>query len=188
MDASDVRTVFSGDGYVVDEDKNLYALREDKRVFVQRLRKHIYRLVVYKGETYFIDSFGDCFAIRGGPVFMFGILGMPSFFEIQNDRIFVLDAYQRLWVHDLLGKLAAVVFVKAECGRIVLRDRFTVVFVKPEEDGAQDVLIKVFNEEHRLVLSRRVCEITEYQPTCFVFTSADGTFRFDVVDNKIEDL
>jgi len=181
MSVAEADAVFIERGYMVDCEKNLYVQKESGWVPVQKLKKHIYKLLIHGGVAYFIDNFGDCFAIGDAPVFIFGILGTPSFFGIHNGRLLALDAYQRLWVHELSGKLITILFVKSKCCEFILRNGYIAVLAK--SDGGNNNM-QVYNREYQLRLDHPACEAADFQPMHIIYTTEDGAFRFDAAEGE----
>lgn len=96
----------------VDSNKNLTKIVDGEDKFITKLSKSVFKMIEYEKETYFIDSFGDCFKITDQPKFLFGILSQPSFFSILNDKVYSVDKYSRVWVHSLAGEIINIGFVQ----------------------------------------------------------------------------
>lgn len=163
MNPADINAVLDKDGYVVDAEKNLYARRDNKCVFIQQLKKRIYDLAAYGGSTYFLDSFGDCYAICGGGIrFIFGILGMPTFFAVRNDRFFVQDAYQRLWAYTLDGRLDGLVFLKARILSIEADEKCVALLLERPKNGDTEFQnIKIYGNDYQLAREGQADAIPE---------------------------
>lgn len=115
---------FENGRFKVDPRKNLYRKAAGSYSLVQKLNKPIYALATYGDKAYFIDTFGDCYAIDSSIHFLFGILSNPLYFAVRNDRIYALDKYSRMWVHDLEGEILNVSFLKENICTVVIKELY----------------------------------------------------------------
>jgi len=99
--------------FKTDSEKNLYKKVGEEYAYFKKLPKAVFSLAEYENTAYFIDTFGDCYRIDETDIsFLFGILSSPKYFAIENDRIYCLDKYSRMWVHDLDGEMLNISFLK----------------------------------------------------------------------------
>ncbi|KAI5168465.1 hypothetical protein PAEPH01_0153 [Pancytospora epiphaga] len=115
-----VTVAFNSCGYVVDDKKQLYKLEGGECTFVDQLKRHLSFIEEYKGKIYMVDKYGDCFILEKKPIFLAGIIGMPVFFSVSRDRIFVHDSSSRLWVYHLDGSLETIVFGRGKCLDVIV--------------------------------------------------------------------
>lgn len=200
---------FASGRYSVDSNKNLYRV-EDERVFVKRLKKNVYDIVHYKQYDYLIDLFGDCYLIQEDK-FLFGILGRPQFFEINNNLIYTLDTYKRLWICDLTGKIVTMIFTES-AEAIIIKDSYilalspkTAVSTENQNRTVQNIENDnsgedSFSDEQNIHLNRKIMnEFRKQSKTvqngfitdqnickmCFVYTNFLKAASFEV-DSLIE--
>lgn len=106
------------DKFLVDSDKNLFKIKNGEKIFIQKLKKHILKVVEFEESCFFMDTFGDCFRFNNqiedsscDLTFLFGVLSTPLYFNVLNNRIYTVDKYSRAWVHDLDGEIINIAFI-----------------------------------------------------------------------------
>lgn len=104
------------DKFLVDSEKNLFRMENNEKVLIQKLKKNIFKMAEFEGNYFIIDTFGDCFKLDSHSsqcvlTFLFGILSTPSYFNVLNNRIYIMDKYSRVWVHDLDGEIINIAFI-----------------------------------------------------------------------------
>lgn len=102
------------DGFIkTDNKKNLYIKTNNQYKLITVLKKSIYSAVIYENLVFLMDSFGDCFlVVNNSFTFLFGILSPPQHFSVCNGRVYALDKYCRMWIHDLEGEILNIAFLK----------------------------------------------------------------------------
>ncbi|ELA42172.1 uncharacterized protein VICG_00815 [Vittaforma corneae ATCC 50505] len=141
--------------YAVDTQKNLVKIVDEQSIFIQKLKKAVFKMVEYRNAVYFIDTFGDCFVIETTPKFLFGVLSHPCDFEIINDRIYSVDKYSRVWVHSLQGEIINIAFIgekilkccfrKDMCVIVTNKEPNTVSYYAKEESSRKERYFFLFN-------------------------------------------
>lgn len=118
--------------YTVDSEKRLSKTIDGQSIFVQKLKKTVFKMVEYEDAVYFIDTFGDCFVIDETPKFLFGMLSQPLCFDVVNDRIYSVDKYSRVWIHTLLGELINIAFIGEKILKCSFRENMCIVMTNKE--------------------------------------------------------
>ena len=111
-------------GFKIDSEKNLFIKTGNDFVLVQKLKKDIYKMVQFENSTFFIDTFGDCFIMKTVPVFLFGILSTPTYFNVLNNRIYSIDKYSRVWIHDIEGEILNISFLKENIKTVIIKNDY----------------------------------------------------------------
>lgn len=119
--------IFEGGRFKVDSEKNMYRMTDSGYILIQKLGRPIYELVVYDDKVYCMDTFGDCFAVDDSIRFLFGILSNPLYFAAKNDRIYALDKYSRMWVHDIEGEILNVSFLREGICSVMVKESYCLV-------------------------------------------------------------
>lgn len=182
-------------GFKIDENKNFYHKRGNDLILIDKLKKDIYKMIAYEGNTYFIDTFGDCFQIKEKPIFIFGILSQPCYFNVVNNRIYSIDKYSRAWIHDLEGEILNVSFLKEKIINVrIFADYCSVTtdgkplvidyYEKIDKENCEEKCLMIFDRSFELLRSIRVDKILEYHNT-HISAIVDGKSReFSVKDHN----
>lgn len=161
-------------GFKVDNTKNLYRKVGNEFVLVQKLKKDIYKMISYENTVFYMDTFGDCFVIREEIKFLFGILSQPAYFNILNNRIYSVDKYSRVWVHDLEGEILNISFLKENIKTVNIRNDYCSVTTdgKPVEidynveESEKCILEKklmIFDRSFALIRCQEIEKVVKYE-------------------------
>lgn len=171
-------------GFKIDENKNLFRKVENEYILVQKLKKDIYKMVAFDNIVFYMDTFGDCFVIKEVPVFVFGILSQPTYFNILNSRIYSIDKYSRVWVHDLEGEILNISFVKENIKNVNIRSSYCSVTTDGElfsidyshdshTNTSHEKKIMIFDRSFELLKSQFIDKIVKYEDS-YISVIIDG--------------
>ena len=162
-------------GFKIDQEKNLFRKVQNEYILIQKLKKDIYKMANFGNDVYFMDTFGDCFVIKDTPVFIFGILSQPLYFNVYNNRIYSIDKYSRVWVHDLEGEILNISFLKENIQNVNIRSDYCSVttdgelvtvdydFKNEKQNNTVEKKLMIFDRSFELIKCLNIDRVVEYQ-------------------------
>ncbi|KAM0679925.1 hypothetical protein GINT2_001866 [Glugoides intestinalis] len=151
--------------FIVNDQKYLFKKEKDDKIFIQKLARNIFKMCLFEEKVYFIDAFGDCFLIENEKtVFLFGILSYPQYFTVLNHRIYAVDKYSRIWVHELDGEILNIAFAQENILSMQINENYCHIVTngkKNEVEYGQDKQIDI-TERKLMIFDRSFVLLNEY--------------------------
>jgi len=115
---------FLSEKYLVDCEKNVYALDDMELRKIAKLKRNIFCLQERDGVVYVADRFGDVHIIENGTCrYVLGILSYMTGMAIHKQSILLSDKYGRIRVSELGGRIIKYVFLHEPIESLLSVDR-----------------------------------------------------------------
>lgn len=177
---------FACGDFIVNDQKCLFKKEKDDKILIQKLARNLFKMCLFEEKVYFIDAFGDCFVIENDKVvFLFGILSYPQYFAVLNHRIYAVDKYSRIWVHELDGEILNIAFGQENILSMQINENYCYLVTNGEKNEIEYGINKEIDKSERklMLFDRSFDLLNEYKIEKLV-DSSHNSISYQL-DNKV---